>query len=204
MKPPSIGPSESQLDNLHRMESVVAANTAALELVSSLWHFFKHQLYCIIDEADGRSSKYRVELESFQKSRNLGDLKAFITLKKSDRIQEALVHELLHLKLIALGYPRFVFKDAANYNLATGIINNCDHVAMLPLFLAMGYEHKNFLGPSGPLTPLEAQVITEISLIPGLTNPTSYRLAVATLLKSHSISFDCIDVLKLSEQTNNS
>ena len=56
-------------------------------------------------------------------------------------MKEALVHELLHLKLIPMEFPRFDIKDPGDDTkgtLAFGIKNNADHTIMRPMYLELG------------------------------------------------------------------
>lgn len=66
----------------------------------------------------------------------------------SGREKEALCHELLHLKLVTLGYPR-VFQDTfdseEDQKFTNEIINLMDHTVMLRMFLEMGFAKDRFL-----------------------------------------------------------
>ena len=82
----------------------------------------------------------------------LKDLNPTIYVRNTYRIEKALIHELLHLKLIPMGFPIFEIDDPieeSKKNLAQGIINNAAHAVMWPIYLDLGYEKDKFLGPSG-------------------------------------------------------
>ena len=58
-----------------------------------------------------------------------------MTIRNTDRAAEALVHELLHARLIALGYPTFWIdagRGIREVESSAGIINNAEHIPMLP------------------------------------------------------------------------
>ena len=63
----------------------------------------------------------------------LKDLNPTIYVRNTYRIEKALIHELLHLKLIPMGFPIFEIDDPieeSKKNLAQGIINNAAHAVM--------------------------------------------------------------------------
>ena len=62
---------------------------------------------------------------------------------------EALVHELLHINLIQLGFPRLCSNTVEGdaYGVAKGIINIADHRLILPKFLQMEFAEELFLTP---------------------------------------------------------
>jgi hypothetical protein len=102
-----------------------------------------------------------------------------IGLADSDRVAEALVHELLHLELLRLGYPRFWFEKGNG--IAKAIQNGADHVVMLPKFLALGYSADRFLTPRD-LTDLDRKYLVEIDALADLHNPEGYALSVSAYL----------------------
>jgi len=181
-----MSPSGDQLANLSLMESVLGANPRARMLARSLWEFFGFRLYCTIQDDDGQPSAYHIDLPTGNEP-----LQIQISLRHTQRKEEALVHELLHTNLIPLGYPTFRIwaRSDRKWRLAGGIINLADHVSMLPIFLSFGYSADRFLGPGKPETSEERRINAKIdALAPHLKTPQGYLAKVATCLRDEKIS----------------
>jgi hypothetical protein len=80
--------------------------------------------------------------------------------------------------------------DERIWELAGGIINNAEHVPMLPTFLKLGYAESRFLGPGRPTTENEEKVFNDIdSMSAQLLAPDSYLEALSAYLQRHEIPF---------------
>jgi hypothetical protein len=119
-------------------------------------------------------------------------------IRDSPRREEALVHELLHLNLIVLGYPKFRIYRKDKWNLAGGIINKADHPVMLPTFTSFGYSEERFLGPSRrSRTALEQRVHEDLEQLKSeLFSPERYGRAISGYLSNHSIEHDVVWIAK--------
>lgn len=114
-------------------------------------------------------------------------------LADSDRVEEALVHELLHLEIVRLGYPRIWWDAGHATGIAKAIVNCADHVVMLPKFLALGYSVDRFLTP-GELTEIDKQYLQEIDVLPNMHTPEGYTASVAAHLKQKGFCFRLLHV----------
>jgi hypothetical protein len=97
-----------QEQNLLSMMEIIESSSKARVLAHSLWHFFERRLTCRrpnIDLYD--TNACHVEIEQFLRSRRLGDLRPEVVVRRNARQEVGLVHELLHLNLIPLGFPKF-------------------------------------------------------------------------------------------------
>jgi hypothetical protein len=190
-----MSPTKNQLRNLCEMTAILSGNRKATILAHSLWEFFNYQLYCTIRDDDGEPSRHRLDLVEIGESKAVGDVRVLISLRRTERKEEALVHELLHANLIPLGYPNFRIRETESekWILAKGITNNADHVAMLPTYLLFGYSKDRFLGPSKSLNDREKRVITDLErMAADLWTPDGYLACVSTYLARHNINFEAI------------
>ena len=181
-------PSNHQQENLARMTAILASNWKACILASSLWDFFNFKLYCIV--RDRNDEPNRIRIGGITSPTQIDDVLVSISIQKTDRQEEGLVHELLHANLIPLGYPKFWIdeKEPEKRKLAKGIINNAEHVPMLKMYLAMGYARDRFLGSSELVTPREKRVIGDIEKMePELTSPDRFASAVSRYLQDQKI-----------------
>jgi hypothetical protein len=171
------------------MKDVVAGNPGALALAESLWRFFGYRLLCSQPRED-TVSRIRYGIKDYVPVVKPSEITPSILLAKSARMEEALVHELLHLELLRLGYPRFFFDwiGAKRDGLARGIQNCADHVVMLPLFVRLGYATDRFQTP-GEITETDAQRVNEIQALVGLQAPDGYASSVSAYLRKHGFSF---------------
>jgi hypothetical protein len=196
-----VQPSEFQQFQLARMTGIITHSSEARTLVQNLWEFFEFRLECRLPNIDKEEPSYwRIEIERFLQTRKAGDLAPQVVIRDSPRREEALVHELLHLNLIALGYPRFRInaKDDRQWHLAGGIVNNADHSVMLPTFKSFGYSEDRFLGNARPATPLEKQVQEDLEQFRSdLCSPEGYGGVISDYLQSHSIEHETVWIAKM-------
>lgn len=173
----------------------------------SLWEFFDRKLICRRPNIDiDLPNKFHIEIEDFLASRKLGDLAPEVVIRRNSRQEVGLVHELLHLNLIALGFPSFRIwadeEDDETWNLAGGIVNNAEHVPMLPTFISLGYAETQFLGPSCPYNVREIRVFEDIAkLRPVLFDPRSYGPAVSSYLASRSIPHTAVWIADIVDRS---
>ena len=125
------------------MQAILARNPAASALAARLWNFYGCRLMCSTPK-DQETSRIRYGITEYAPELKAADLVPMVLLAQSDRMEEALVHELLHLELVRLGYPRFYLDRTDRVGLAQGITNCSDHVVMRPLFTALGYSLDRF------------------------------------------------------------
>lgn len=190
-----VSPTADQLANLSRMTSLLS-NRKGQILAHSLWKFFNFQLYCTIRDNDGEPSTHRIELPDEVGGTAGEQLRIMISLCRSERQEEALVHELLHANLIPLGYPKFRIweaPDSEKWPLAEGITNLADHLVMLPIYLSFGYAEERFLGPCRPLSDREKHVAVDLERVASeLSTPAGYLAEVSAYLRSRGINFEVV------------
>ena len=183
------------------MTEIITHSSEARTLVQSLWKFFEFRLECQLPKIDKEDpSSWHIEIERFLQTRKAGDLAPRVVIRDSPRREEALVHELLHLNLIALGYPRFRIyaKNGRQWNLAGGIVNNADHPVMLPTFKSFGYLEDRFVGDARPATAREKRVQEDLEEFKAdLCNPEGYGRLISDYLQSHSIQHETIWIAKM-------
>lgn len=193
----SNSPSALQLMHLGRITDRLCRNSKAQTLAEDVWRFFEFRLTCRFPtQKTEPSSRCHLEFPQFEGSRQSNDFSAELVIQPSHRQEEALTHELLHLNLVRLGYPRFWIREASDSDkgrLAGGITNLADHPVMLSQFKSMGYDERLFLGDSN-LSEFGKQIGREIQeLEPQLLNGIpDYTQAVSGCLASHSIRFDLV------------
>lgn len=173
------------------MTGVLSGNPAAILLARSLSEYFGFQLRCTMCEDDSEPSRHRIE--GIRGPSDIGPVRIQIIVRKTERTVEALVHELLHARLIAIGYPTFWIEEeqgSQKWNLAGGIINNAEHVVMKPVFVSLGYDVARFLGPSKPLRDEHARIVTRLErAAASLASPEGYLRVVSAELRQHDVSF---------------
>lgn len=183
------------------MTKIITRSSAARALAKRLWEFFEYKLACRLPAIDTKEpSSFSIKIEPFLQTHRPGDLAPEVIVRDSPRREEALVHELLHLNLIVLGYPKFWIypKNRRQWNLAGGIQNGAEHLVMLPTFTSFGYSQERFLGPSQPLTPLERRVHEDLKQLETDLCGTQerYGRAVSDYLRLHSIEHDAVWIAK--------
>jgi hypothetical protein len=179
---------------LARMEGLVKRNSRAVTLVHSIWEFFEGRVECAIVTDDGEPSRHRV-IGIGDTPKKIGDVGVAITVRQSDRMEEAFVHELLHANLIRSGYPTFwidEFDDSEEWRIGGGITNNADHVAMRPTYLSLGYASGRFSGIS-ELSKLESRVIEELDTF-DLSTPGKYLTKVSSFLLKWNVRHEAINL----------
>jgi hypothetical protein len=185
------------------MTDILQSNSNAVELVRRLWTFFGFQLICRLPQIDKNEPSYwHIEIEQFLESHKTSDLAPTVVVRDSARREEALVHELLHLELIRLRYPRFRVwaNDDQQWKLAGGIFNYADHLIMLPMFISLGYGRDKFLGRSATPTALENRVHSELDKMEkDLRTSKGYAMAVSKCLESHSIRHEVVWIAEIAE-----
>lgn len=191
-----MSPSDEQLKNLSRMTEILSSNRQASLLAHSLWDFFNFHLYCTIYDDDGESNRCRTE--GIDRDKVVGDIRILILLRRNERLEEGLVHELLHANLIPLGYPKFWIQSKGDkHRLAGGIINNADHVVMRPIYLSFGYAEDRFLGPSQSHSDREKRVLGDIEQMGNdLLTPNGYINRVSAYLHAQDIDFAVVHPAK--------
>jgi hypothetical protein len=186
-----MSPSTDQLENLSQMTAILSGNRKASMLARSLWEFFNFELYCSIHDDDGQPNRHRIE--GILDPSSIGDVRIVISLRRSARQEEGLVHELLHANLIPLGYPTFWIDEeqgSEKWQLAGGITNNAEHVVMLPIYLSLGCPKHRFLGASRPPTDQERRVIADlVEMSPNLSTPDGYLTHVSAYLQRQNVTF---------------
>jgi hypothetical protein len=171
------------------MVELLSSNREAANLALELWNHFEFRIYFSLRSNDGKPARVRrfgVEATGCQ---NFG---VCISVPRTERQEEALVHELLHVNLFREGYPMIWIDECDDgiWELGGGIINNAEHVPMLPTFLKLGYAENRFLGPGRPTTENEEKVFNDIdSMSPRLIAPNSYLEALSVYLRRHEIPF---------------
>lgn len=198
---PSPGVTPFQEQNLSRMIDIIERSSKAQMLAHSLWQFFEQRLECRCPNVDlDQPNRCRIEIEEFLDSRRPGDLRPQVLARRNARQEVGLVHELLHLNLIPLGFPRFRIwaEDDEAWKLAGGIINNADHAAMLPIFKSLGYRESEFVGPSLPETARELRVHDDLERLKQfLLIPRDYARVLSSYLSSWSIGHEVVWIADL-------
>jgi len=194
-----VVPFEQQ--NLSSLLEILGDSFKARMLACSLWQVFDRRLICRRPNIDiDHPNSFHIEIEKFLTSRKVGDLEPNLVIRRNSRQEVGLVHELLHLNLIPLGFPTFRIwaDDDETWNLAGGIINNAEHVPMLGTFISLGYPESEFLGPSGPYTARELDTFDDIARLGlSLTDPASYALGVGSYLARRSIKHETVWIAEM-------
>ncbi len=153
-------------------EQILQANPEAAQLARDLCRFFDGRLTCEIVPDDGKCSRFK--LTGVTSSTEIGDVGGVVTVRRNRRLEEAVVHELLHANLIALGYPTFFLSNQFEFfwNRGENILNLAAHEVMLPTFLALGYDEKKFVG-SCDLKEDGQEVVRELKAM-DLSTPESF------------------------------
>lgn len=183
---PPPGPTPSRENNLGRMKAILASNLNAMRLAETLWYFFGCRLGCNPPKPAGSSKIIYGFPEEYALEFKAHECTPLIGLAESDRVEEALVHELLHLDLVRQGYPRFWIENPDG--VSKGITNNADHVVMRPRFIALGYSADRFVTLS-ELTELDRKYLREIDALSNLHTPEGYTASVSAYLSRYGYRF---------------
>jgi hypothetical protein len=193
-----MSPSPDEIANLKVMTDLLSNNPAAASFVRSLWVCFGYRIRCIIRDDDGQPSSHHIV--GIHSPHDVGTISIEITVRRTARVAEALVHELLHARLIADGYPVFWIdeeQESEKWNLARGIINNSEHVVMRPLYLSFGFDLDRFLGPSRPLRPEHKRIAEWLEAAePILSSSRGFLRVVSAELCAQNISFTPLEILR--------
>ena len=186
-------PSADQSAHLQRMETILSPTWKALLLARSLWEFFEFRLACTVHEDDGVPST--TEIQGIHSPTDIGDVGIVITVRRTERTAEALVHELLHANMIASPYPIFHLDEpigSPKWFLGRGIINEADHVVIRPIFTSFGYDASRFMGrPPQPLSEEDQRLTARIHAAAAeLATPEGYAAFLATEFCRHEIVFE--------------
>lgn len=171
------------------MLDVLSGNIEAANLAFDLWSYFSFRIYFSLRRDDGKPGRIRRFGVEATGCRDFG---VCISVPQTERQEEALVHELLHVNLLREGYPMIWVDecDEGMWALAGGIINNAEHVPMMPTYLNLGYAEGRFLGPEKQPTENEKSVFDDINdMSPLLLSPASYLDALSAYLRQHQIPF---------------
>jgi hypothetical protein len=187
-------PSVHQRNNLDRMTNFLGGNTGATVLAHDLWQFFAFRLACTRPR-NAKCSRIRYGIKNYSPIIKPSDIAPAVLLAASDRMSEALTHELLHLEMLRIGYPKFYFDsmDADGAALAGGIQNCADHQVMLPLFLKFGFSADRFETPR-KLSKRDQQRVMEIKALPNLSSPEGFADSVGGYLRENGFSFRLVHV----------
>jgi len=177
-------------DNLERMLTIVAGNAKATALVKELWEDFAGQMKCEIIDDDGKPSVIRYNNRI---SNGLDVSEIHLILRRNNRLEEALIHELLHADLYRRGYPKFFLAAQDEYLWQEGadILNLAEHVVMLPTFVSLGYAAERFVGPSKPMNEEGQQVEADLRAMEDrLSTQEGYSDCLSECLRKRGIKFE--------------
>jgi hypothetical protein len=187
---PRVGGSDE--DHLHRMLTIVGSNAKSAAFVNELWEAFSGRIKCEIIADDGRPSVLRFEHRT---SNGMDRSEAHLILRENSRLEEAMIHELLHADLFRCGYPKFYLRTQREGKWQEGadILNLADHVVMLPTFLSLGYADERFVGPSEPMSEEGQRVQADLrALKDRLSTPEGYTECLCEYLRNRGIEFSVI------------
>jgi hypothetical protein len=187
---PRVGGSDE--DYLHRMLTIIGGNAKATAFVTALWEAFSGRMKCEIIPDDGKPSILRFKNRM---SNGVDASEVHLVLRRSSRLEEALIHELLHADLFRRGYPKFFLRTQDEYLWQEGadILNLADHVVMLPTFLSLGYAEEHFVGPSKPLSEEGQRVVADLTgMKDRLSTPEGYTDCLCQYLRNRGIKFEII------------
>ena len=95
-------PSRCQETNLSRMLEVLSGNSTAASLAFDLWKHFRFRIYFCLRQDDSKPGRIRrigLDATGFR------DFGVCISVPRTERQEEALMHELLQSKLTSRGLP---------------------------------------------------------------------------------------------------
>jgi hypothetical protein len=179
-------------DHLQRMLTIVSGNVKATAFVKGIWEDFSCRVKCEIIEDDGKPSVIRYN----SRTRNGLDVSDIhLILRKNNRLEEALIHELLHADLYRRGYPKFFLstQDVCVWQEGADILNLADHLVMLPGFVSLGYAEERFVGPSKPMNEEGQQVEADLrAMEERLSTKEGYAECLSEYLRKRGIKFEII------------
>jgi hypothetical protein len=186
-------------ENLSRITSVLRGNAKAVRLANDLWDFFEAGLVCTIKRDDGEPNEFR--LDGIESPNVIGDIRFVITLRQTDRLEEGLVHELLHANLIALGYPTYWLSEQERFRWICGrdILNLAAHQVMQPAFVSLGYAEDRFVGPHAPLGKEGERVVADLDQM-DLSTPESFGVNISAYLHKREVAFELVRLADVLEE----
>lgn len=179
-------------DHLQPMLTIVAGNAKATVFVKELWEDFCGRVKCEIIDDDGKPSIIRI---TPRVSNGVDVSEIHLILRRNNRLEEALIHELLHADLFRRGYPKFFMatQDEYRWNEGRDILNLADHVVMLPIFVSLGYAEERFVGPSEPMNEEGQQVEADlVAMKDRLSTREGYADCLSEYLRKRGIKFEII------------
>lgn len=172
------------------MLTIVAGNAKAAAFVKALWEDFSERVKCEIIDDDGKPSVIRFNNRI---ANGLDVSEIHLILRRNNRLEAALIHELLHADLYRRGYPKFFLPTQDEYLWQNGadILNLADHVVMLPAFVSLGYAEERFVGPSKPMNEEGQQVEADlVAMEDRLSTHEGYTACLSEYLRKRGIKFD--------------
>jgi len=174
------------------MLEIVAENAKATAFVTALWEAFAGRVKCQIIADDGKPSILRFE-HRISDGKDASEV--HLVLRRNSRLEEALIHELLHAELFRRGYPKFFLRTQGEYRWQEGadILNLAYHVVMLPAFLALGYAEERFVGPSKPMSEEGQRVEADLHAMKDrLSTPEGYTDCLREYFRNRGIEFEVL------------
>lgn len=189
---PEIQVPPTDEDHLRRVLTIVAGNAKATAFVKGLWEHFSRQVKCEIIDDDGKPNVIRYNNRI---SNGVDVSEIHLILRRNNRLEEELIHELLHADLYRRGYPKFFLTTQDEYVWQEGadILNLADHVVMLPTFVSLGYAEERFIGPSKPMNEEGQQVEADLRAMEDrLSTQEGYADCLSEYLRKRGIKFEII------------
>ncbi|MEY2578776.1 MAG: hypothetical protein QOI49_1600 [Verrucomicrobiota bacterium] len=178
---------DTQLALMHK---IVSRNMRAMELLNALWEYFGGRMKCEVIRDDGNPSVINYN-PCVVNGKEAPD--CHLILRENERLEEALVHELLHADLWRRGYPRWFLRTQAEslWNQGRDILNLAEHIVMLPTFKSLGYPEERFVGPSKPLDEEGRQVLGDLAAMADLlSTPKGFVEEISAYLQARGIQFE--------------
>jgi hypothetical protein len=182
-------PTCEQEHHLKLMKDILSSKQQVEELAECLWRFCDFRL-SIVRNDDGRPNICHITgLES-----DPLEIGFRISLGANERQEVGLVHELLHVNLIMLGYPILSIEPCEEEEnlIAEEVINYAQHLVMKPIFVdQFGYPEGQFVGESRVPDDREQRLFKELDgLKSDLLTPHGYLVKVSALLQRERFGID--------------
>ncbi|MEO7723213.1 MAG: hypothetical protein ABIU29_00765 [Chthoniobacterales bacterium] len=171
------------------MQKIVSDNVKAPELVNSLWKYFEGRIKCEIIDDDRQPSVIKFT-QRVVDEKDISEV--HLILRHNDRLEEALIHELLHAELYRRGYPKWYLhaQEEDLWQEGADILNLAEHIIMLPSFLSIGYREERFVGPSKAMSEEGRQVEADLAAMGELLfTPKSFVECISEYLRGRGIEF---------------
>lgn len=130
-------------DAVARLASYFQSNAIVAEFTTPILDFYEQ--YLVLKEEDLRNSSVTIN-----NSENINDMfltEVLFELKTSNRVQESIVHEMLHLQLKMKNYPIEIGigeKDDERNYLMSDFVNHIEHFLIFDTYLKLGFEKNKF------------------------------------------------------------